>query len=163
MKKRSVISGIIVLMFAALLSGCAKNTESSSNREEKDEGFIREENSKELVVASGWYISCAVDDGQGVYTPELQEGHGSLITADVDVYPSIYEIRDIKSFQTTTLEDIATRVNAPEIKRGEDYSDKHLLQYSDGDDRYYIIQHFHLVEVIKNGQEFMYYSSNSSM
>lgn len=163
MKKRSVISGIMVLMFAALLSGCAKNTESSSNREEKDEGFIREENSKELVVASGWYISCTVDDGLGVYTPELQEGHGSLITADVDVYPSIYEIRDIKSFQTTTLEDIATRVNAPEIKRGEDYSDKHLLQYSDGDDRYYIIQHFHLVEVIKNGQEFMYYSSNSSM
>ncbi len=95
MKKRSVISGIMVLMFAALLSGCAKNTESSSNREEKDEGFIREENSKELVVASGWYISCAVDDGQGVYTPELQEGHGSLITADVDVYPSIYEIHPV--------------------------------------------------------------------
>ncbi len=166
MKKRSVISGIIVLLFVALLPGSAKNAENAGkkgNSEEKGEGFVREEDDKELFVVSGWYVSCAVDDGYIVYIPELPEGEGAVLTADVDVNISNYDIRNMKAFQITTLDDIAARVNAPEIIRGEDYSDKHLLAYSDGDDRYHIIKSFNEVEVLKNGQEYLHYGTNSNI
>ena len=167
MHKRSVISGIIALLFVALLPGCTKNAGSDSNskngvNEERDAAFVREEDNKDLFVVSGWYISCSVDDGYIVFIPELPEGQGAILTADVDVNISTYDIRNMKSFQTTTLDDIVAKVNAPEITRGVDYSDKHLLAYSDGDDRYHIIKSYNEVEVLKNGQEYMHYGTNSN-
>ncbi len=181
-KNRALLSIITCVTFAILLAGCtgkadknnySNNTTATSGSTQKkssnnvDQGYyvvMSNEDDWEFYVIKGKDVLYDVTDCVEAYgdIPGLEYGQGAYVVADIGTdgystgaWDAIY-FKEYKTMKPMGIEEIAEKLNIPEVEDPAAFPREFFSKYTDGNDIYYIFSEWYNYEVMKNGNPYLY-------
>ncbi len=159
-RNRSLLSIITCFAFGALLAGC---NIPFNNVDQGAYIVLSDESDWEFYVIKGKDKLYDVSDRVEAHgdIPGLEYGQGALVVADIDTegystggWEAVF-FNDYESMVPMGIDEIAEKLNIPEVEDPAGFFGEFFSKYTDGNDIYYILSDWHNYEVMKNGNPYL--------